>query len=474
MAVLSCSDPILTNTSKTAARMTNKDKAVMRDINVAKFGGTSMANYDTMRKCAEVVCQNAQTRVVVVSACAGVTNMLVEFGAGSISITEQLALAAKIDVITQDIVKQLADSSKVSEQVVSIMAELRAYATGVMKYSLAEQDDILSVGERLSSTVFAQVVKESGMPSYWFDIREVMMTDSGHSQAKPQLAEIRNLAQQHLLPLTGEYIVVSQGFIGRDAQGHTTTLGRGGSDYTAALIAEAMQAATCEIWTDVKGVYTTDPRIVSAAKPIPELSFEEAAEMANFGAKVLHPATMIPAIRSGVRVFVGSSFDSEAGGTWLVQDCTEEPYFRAISLRRHQVLVTFKSKELFSRSTYLSEVFGLFGELDWKLDLVTISETSIAISVDTGAWATHGGYISSKLQQLVHIEVSDGYGLVTIVGNKMHSGPGVMDTIFAGMQDIPLRMVCYGANPHNISLLVESQYGDAAVVSLHQHLFEKD
>jgi len=198
----------------------------------------------------------------------------------------------------------------------------------------------------MSSKLFVEILKEKQKNAIWFDVRKVMRTDDKFGKAVPKIDEIKQLCCAHLKSLNPETIVVTQGFIGSESTGKTTTLGRGGSDYTAALLGEALNATQIDIWTDVAGIYTTDPRITSGAKRIDEISFAEAAEMATFGAKVLHPATLVPAVRSNIPVFVGSSKAPQAGGTIVYNTHSiksELPSFRALALRRKQTLLTLTS-----------------------------------------------------------------------------------------------------------------------------------
>ena len=308
-----------------------------------------------------------------------------------------------------------------------------------------------------------------------FDVRKVLRTDSEFGEAAPQLEEIAKLAQQLLAPEIASAIVVTQGFVGADVEGRTTTLGRGGSDFTAALLAEALDAESCEIWTDVTGVYTTDPRITEAAHPLPELSFEEAAEMATFGAKVLHPATMEPALRKDIKVFVGSSKEPEKGGTWIVRDCEHEPPYRAITRRKEQVMVTVKTPKMMYAQGFLQQVFSIIAKHKLSVDLVTTSEISVSFTLDNPANSVAqrlNKETIAELETICDVKVEKGYDLVTVVGNNMQTAIGVSSKILAAVSDFNLRMICFGANPHNLSFLVNETDSDDIVRKLHKALFE--
>jgi len=304
----------------------------------------------------------------------------------------------------------------------------------------------------------------------------VLKTDSTFGAASPSLEAIKEQANAVLKPELSDAVIVTQGFIGSDENGLTTTLGRGGSDFTAALLAEALDAESCEIWTDVIGVYTTDPRITEHAKPIPELSFEEAAEMATFGAKVLHPATMEPALRQDIRVFVGSSREPEKGGTWLVKDCAEEPPFRAITRRKEQVMVTVKTPKMMYAQGFLERVFAIIAKHKLSVDLVTTSEISVSFTLDNPANSVAerlNNQTISELETICDVTVEDGFDLVTVVGNHMQTAKGCTGRVFAALNDVEVRMICFGANPHNMSFLVSESVSTQVVKGLHNVLFER-
>jgi len=289
----------------------------MSPINVAKFGGTSVANAAAMNHCADIVLANPATRVVVLSASAGVTNLLVALAQGELDEAGRDEHLAKLAGIQQAILADLGNPVDVSTLIHGQLDEIRLMAQQAHQHTDAElADRLIACGELMSTRLFTELLRQRGVKAHWQDVRQLMRTDSRFGKATVDLATTRTLCQQTLGPQLGDSLIITQGFIGADGDGRTTTLGRGGSDYSAALLAEALDAASIEIWTDVPGIYTTDPRLVTRARPIPEISFVEAAEMATFGAKVLHPATLQPAVRQNIPVFVGSAKDPAAGGTW--------------------------------------------------------------------------------------------------------------------------------------------------------------
>ena len=304
-----------------------------------------------------------------------------------------------------------------------------------------------------------------------------MRTDSKFSCAKPVFDEIKVLVHDKLLPLINDKsIIITQGFIGSNTMGETTTLGRGGSDYSAAILGEALNVATISIWTDVAGVYTTDPRVVKNARPIPELTYVEAAEMANFGAKVLHPSTMIPAVRQNIPVFVGSSKEPEKGGTWVRPETESAPHFRAVALRKNQTLVVLSSPVMVGATGFLANVFSVFAKYNHSIDLVSTSEISIAVTIDAGTTTSGQSELSeamlNELRQFCHVKVDTGLPLIAIIGNRMSENAGVITKAFNSINKFSVRMICFGASRHNLCFLLKDGDTTEALNMLHKDLLE--
>ena len=445
-------------------------------LTIAKFGGTSVANYAAMQNCAKIVAGNPATRIVVVSAAAGVTNYLVSLAHTPMTQEQINDTVQSIIDIELAILNALKDKANIEPKLNELLDELRSLASHEeILHRNDLKDQLLSMGERMSSLMFSAVLAEQNVQTLNFDVRKVLRTDSEFGEAAPQIDAIAENSQKLLKPEIANAIVVTQGFVGADEEGRTTTLGRGGSDFTAALLAEGLDADVCEIWTDVTGVYTTDPRITPAAHPLPELSFEEAAEMATFGAKVLHPATMEPAVRKDIKVFVGSSKEPEKGGTWIVRDCEHEPSFRAITRRKEQVMVTVKTPKMMYAQGFLQQVFAIIAKHKLSVDLVTTSEISVSFTLDNPANSVAqrlNRETIAELETICDVKVEHGFDLVTVVGNHMQTGKGVSSRIFAAVSDYNLRMICFGANPHNISFLVNESDSTEIVKVLHSELFE--
>ncbi|WP_206485629.1 lysine-sensitive aspartokinase 3 [Thalassotalea sp. G2M2-11] len=446
----------------------------LNQLTVAKFGGTSVADYAAMLRCADIIKNDPTNRLVVVSASSGVTNLLVRLSQAEVDASEQQAIITQISDIQHNILAHLNDEL-LTHEIHQLLVELADVARQQgQDYSVKVADTILSFGEQMSSRIFAKVLQQVGVEGAYFDVRQVMKTNSLFGQAVVDLEQLKLHAQQFLAPKLTEQVIVTQGFIGQDAQGDTTTLGRGGSDYSAALLAEALSAHHLAIWTDVVGIFTTDPRITDQARSIKEISFGEAAEMATFGAKILHPATLIPAMRQNIPVFVGSSKEPEKGGTLIQQSVESKPTYRSIALRREQTLVTVKSPAMLHASGFLAKVFAVLAKHELSVDLITTSEISVAMTFDnpTGSMqALLNSNVLEELEQLCEVSVEHGLSLIAVVGNNIHRTNGVGTSIFDTLQGINVRMICQGASEHNLCFLVEEQQANEAVEKLHRNLF---
>ena len=449
----------------------------MTSFVVAKFGGTSVADYDAMNRSADVVLADPNTRLVVLSASAGVTNLLVSLSEG-LEATERFVKLDALRKIQFDILERLQNPNVIREEVERLLENITTLAEAAsLATSTALTDELVSHGELMSTLLFVEIMRERNVQAQWFDVRKIMRTSDRFGRAEPDVEALAELTNQQLAPRLNEGIVITQGFIGSEAKGRTTTLGRGGSDYTAALLGEALHATRVDIWTDVPGIYTTDPRVVSAAKRIDVIAFEEAAEMATFGAKVLHPATLLPAVRSDIPVFVGSSKDPKAGGTLVCKKTENPPLFRALALRRKQTLVTLHSHNMLHSRGFLAEVFGILARHNISVDLITTSEVSIALTLDTTGTTSTGDTLLTQsllieLSELCRVEVEENLALVAIIGNKLSRACGVGKEVFGVLDPFNIRMICYGASSYNLCFLVPAEQSEQVVQKLHQNLFE--
>ena len=446
-------------------------------ITVAKFGGTSVADFQAMLRCANIIKNDTRNRLVVVSASAGVTNYLVRLSQKNVAVNEQKDIIESIRLIQVNITQHLASDVEASlnQEINSLLDELTQHAlTQSLQYTSKTTDAILAFGEQLSSRIFAQVLQSIGVAGEYFNVQQVMKTNSSHGKAVVDITQLSEQSAQYLSPKLHDKVVVTQGFIGQDSQGNTTTLGRGGSDYSAALLAEALNGDNLSIWTDVVGIFTTDPRITDQARAIKEISFGEAAEMATFGAKILHPATLIPAMRCNIPVFVGSSKEPEKGGTQIKQKVESNPTYRSIALRREQTLVTVKSPAMLHASGFLAKVFTVLAKHELSVDLITTSEISVALTFDNPSGSTQSlitNTVVAELEQLCEVSVEHGLSLVAVIGNGLTCAKGIGQSIFETINDINIRLICHGASANNICFLVAEADANSVVEKLHNNLF---
>lgn len=447
----------------------------MKAIVVSKFGGTSMGDAQCMKRSAQVsLSQNAN--LVVVSATSGTTNLLIALGNRALN-QEWAQLETLIEDIRKRhlaIAQDLKLEAKGQSALQSLFQELESIIKGVFylkDLSLKALDALQSLGERMSSVLFTQALSNElvgqNRKAILYDARDILKTDNLFGKAKPNQEWINQHAPEFFSSvLKGNSVGVTQGFIGSTIEGHTTTLGRGGSDFSAAILGEGINATTVEIWTDVTGILTTDPRLVKEAKVIDEISFKEASELATFGAKVLHPATLLPAIRKNIPVFVGSSFDANKGGTWVRKEVENQPLIRAMALRRKQVLVTLSTPEMLQAHGFLFQVFTIFNDHKVSVDAITTSEISVSMTLDETI--LQNKELLKKLEAIAEVHIEDSLSLVSLIGNNIIHTSGLAKKIFESIPDINVRMICLGASKHNFCFLVKDSAAEDALKRLHK------
>lgn len=450
----------------------------MSHLSVAKFGGTSVANFDAMTLCANIITSDPHSKVVVLSASAGVTNYLVELANGCEAERREEILSA-VRTIQYNIIDKLQQPQAVSAEIDEILEYISSLADSAsLATSPALADELICHGEMMSTKIFTQLLKERDFPAVWVDVREIVATNNHYGKAAPNDEKTQQQSDTVIKPLIAEgKVVITQGFIGRDDEGKTTTLGRGGSDYSAALLAEVLNANDVLIWTDVPGIYTTDPRVVPQAKRIDTMAFNEAAEMATFGAKVLHPSTLLPAVRSNIPVYVGSSKAPEQGGTWVTRDPQPRPTFRALALRRNQILLTLSSLSMLHAQGFLARVFTVLAKHKISVDVVTTSEVSVALTLDKTGSASSGAEMLSaellaELREYCHVQVEQDLALVAIIGNNLHTQSGIAKELFDTLAPYNVRLISYGASTNNVCTLVKMEEADDVIRALHRALFE--
>lgn len=449
---------------------------------VSKFGGSSMKDAQAITRSAQVALDH-NAAIVVVSATYGTTNQLIELiDKASLGIwSEAEALVSSIKENHVGIAKDLGADQRTFDTLNPLFEELETLAKGINLLKdapLKARDRLQSLGERMSSPLMAfalNKISERNVEN--FDVRKVMRTNDSFGKGVPQIPEIKSLSQKYLLAAKyGEITYVTQGFIGATSEGETTTLGRGGSDYSAALLAEGIGADLLEIWTDVAGIATTDPRLCPKATPINEITFKEAAELAVFGAKILHPTTLAPVQRESIPVFVGSSYEPDAPGTWIRSQCDHQPLVRAMALKKDQALLTLTTPKMLDSYGFLARIFQVFDKHRVSVDAITTSEISVAVTVDSPTLKNK--FLFEDLKEIGVVQTEEGLSLVSLIGNNINHTPGLAQKIFTSInkedQPINVRMICLGASRHNFCLVINEDQAAEAIQRLHASFIETE
>lgn len=446
-----------------------------RKLIVSKFGGTSMGSFEAMLRSAQIS-KDMDSFLIAVSATSGTTDELIELAhlASKAQMDEAKLAIKNIEARHRKILSDAGNQAQTLQILEGFFTELDLLVQNIAllrELTPRAHDHILSLGERMSSLIFKDVVASiiSDKEVRLLDARSIIRTDSHFGKASPLIEDIARNAKEKL-DIKDNIVYVTQGFIGADREGNTTVLGRGGSDFSAALFAESIGAHVLQIWTDVSGIASTDPRIVPNARVIPELSYSEAAEMAQYGAKILHPATIAPAVRKEIPVFVGSSINPLEGGTWIRKAVNEKPTVRAITKRSKQALVTVTTPQMFNAFGFMSEIFGIFAKHRISVDCVTTSEIAVAITVDMNT-LTHKKLIED-LREVAKVEIDEGYELISLIGNDLHTRPSIAKNIFSTIADTNIRMMSLGASAYNFNFLVKEADSNSVMTKLHKTLIE--
>ncbi|MBA3351560.1 MAG: aspartate kinase, partial [Blastocatellia bacterium] len=332
------------------------------------------------------------------------------------------------------------------------------------------KDAIVSYGEQLSSRLLAEVLKSKGVNARQVDSRRLIVTDDEYGAATPIIDETNELVKLELEPLiaAGEVPILG-GFIAASRSGETTTLGRGGSDYSAALVAAALNARELQIWTDVTGVMTCDPRICGEARTIPVLSYEEAAELAYFGAKVLHPKTIKPAVDGGIPVRVCNTFEPAQIGTMVVGESGEAPNkIKSIAHKKNITILRITSARMLGSYGFMSAVFQVFERYRTVIDVISTSEVSIALTLDNAAEIDK---IVAELRRLGDVEVEPGYSVICVVGEGLRASTGLASKIFSTIDDVNIALVSHGASAVNLTFVVREDVVADVIKKLHGEFF---
>jgi len=452
-------------------------------IVVMKFGGTSVEDAAAMKRTAAIVAgrvARGQAPVVVVSAMAKVTDQLLRAAASSAEgdRTGALAISSRLRSRHRDtaceLIKSEADRTKIlcliDERFDSLDEILRGLAA-IRELTPRISDLIVSYGERMSSRIVTAAFREHGINAMHADARQFIITDSEFQKAAPLAEIIEKKTPEKLLPLINDgKVPVMGGFIASNEAGLTTTLGRGGSDYTGALVGGALDAETIEIWTDVDGIMTADPRVCPDALRVKVISFEEAAELAYFGAKVLHPATILPAVKKNIPVQVLNSRNATCEGTRIISlapHCRSP--FKSIAVKKKLSIIDIVASRMLMSHGYMSQMFAVFDKHKCAVDMVSTSEVSISVTVDSNSSLPA---IAADLSKMADVKYEGKKALVCMVGDDIRGQNGIAAQVFNAIRHINVRMISQGASEINMSFMIEEDDADEAVRSLHAAFFQ--
>jgi aspartate kinase len=453
-----------------------------RNIVVMKFGGTSVEDAAAITRTASIVAGRlgkGQQPVVVVSAMSKVTDQLLACAAaasaGRGDREAALEIAGRLRTRHLETATQLVGGdarASLHEDIQRAFDSLDELVRGIAilgELTPRTSDLIVSYGERLSSVMIASAFQQQGIPAAHVDAREVILTDNHFGKATPDEAAIERALEAKVLPLLrAGKVPVMGGFIGSH-QEVTTTLGRGGSDYTGALVGGGLYAGAIEIWTDVDGIMTTDPRICADALRVRTISFEEAAELAYFGAKVLHPATILPAVSKNIPVWVLNSRNPENEGTVITAmppPCASP--FKSIAVKKKLTIIDIVASRMLLAHGFLKLVFDVFDRHKCAIDMVSTSEVSISVTVDSREALPA---ISAELSKLADVKFEGNKALICLVGEDIRGQSGIAGRVFGAVSHVNVRMISQGASEINMSFMVNEEDAEEAVRALHNQFF---
>ncbi len=463
--------------------MTTAMSTLRENLVVMKFGGTSVEDAVAIARTAGIV-QGRRNKglaaVVVVSAMAKVTDQLIAAAAAAGRGDRSGALAISARLRNRHIDTAVALLGESDARLPGLHAALHVEfdalddllrgIAAVGELTPRTNDLVTSFGERLSSRMVAEAFAQHGLEGAHVEARHCIITDDHYGKATPLPEAIEAALHQHVLPLieAGKTPVMG-GFIGSNLQGITTTLGRGGSDYTAALVGGGLHAGAIEIWTDVNGIMTTDPRICPDALRVKTISFEEAAELAYFGAKVLHPATILPAVQKSIPVWVLNSHNPGNEGTQIVAmspRCASP--FKSIAAKKRLTIIDVVASRMLMSHGYLKAVFDVFDKYQCAIDMVSTSEVSISLTVDSNEKLPE---ICAELGKIADVKYEGHKALICLVGEDIRGHNGIAGRVFSAVSHVNIRMISQGASEINMSFMIDEEDVEEAIRSLHRAFF---
>lgn len=437
-------------------------------MKVLKFGGTSVGSPERMVKLLDII-NPAERQIVVLSAVSGTTNSLVEIAqclrAGEVE--KGIVLTDALYSKYQAFVAGLLPDKAFYRQGINLMDPhfdlLRALAAN--HFTEIEEKIVLAQGELLSTGLYHCYLQSIGIASVLLPALDFMVTDADN---EPDIPAIKARLEPMLAQHPGDHLFITQGYICRNDKGEIDNLRRGGSDYTASLVGAAILAEEIQIWTDIDGMHNNDPRIVKGTKPIARLSFDEAAELAYFGAKILHPQSVFPAQRYKIPVRLLNTMEPQAAGTLITHD-SEKGKIKSIAAKDGITAIKIQSSRMLLAYGFLRKVFEIFERYKTPIDMITTSEVAVSLTIDNNA---NLAAICTELEAFSMVEVDEEQTIVCVAGDFGSEQHGVASRVFEALKHIPIRMISYGGSKYNISLLIQGTYKTEALRSLHNRLFE--
>ena len=437
-------------------------------MKVMKFGGTSVGRPERMKQVAALVTQQEEPVLVVLSALSGTTNALVEIG-NLLSAGKKQEAAQVIDQLEkhyQAFIVELVSGKEAQEEAADVIEEHFGFLRIIQRISFSEalRRDILAQGELLSTKLFSVYCSENKLNHALLPALDFMVLDE---QDEPALSVISTRLKALVQANADKKLLITQGYICRNSRGEVDNLKRGGSDYTASLIAAAINASVCEIWTDIDGMHNNDPRVVGKTFPIEQLSFEEAAELAYFGAKILHPASIWPAQQYQVPVRLLNTMEPTAKGT-LISSIPAASGVKAVAAKDNIIAIRIKSSRMLLAYGFLRKIFEVFEKYRTPIDMITTSEVAVSLTIDTDQ---HLQAILEELSPFGNVEVDREQTIVSLVGFEIATTPAILSNLALAVKDIPVRMISYGGSPHNISMLVPATAKTMLLQQLNKEIF---
>lgn len=444
-------------------------------MHVWKFGGTSVGKPERMQSIRKLITEDNIPKIVVLSALSGSTNALLAIGE-SLKANNDAEAHTQIDSLKAhydsfvDELYQTEAGQTAGQKIIDTEFSFIRSLTGIKPFTLKQEKELVAEGELLSTQLFQAYLEEEAVSSTLLPALEFIRIDADN---EPEISFTEQKLAEMLPAHTDKQIIVTQGFICRNPRGEVDNLKRGGSDYTASLIGGAIHAEEIQIWTDIDGMHNNDPRIVKNTFPVRELTFDEAAELAYFGAKILHPSTITPARMFGVPVRLKNTMDPNAPGTLIADrpgaSAARDQVFKAIAAKDGITALYIHSTRMLNAYGFLRRIFEIFEKYKTPVDMITTSEVSVSVTIDNTERIQE---ISDELSTFCTLEEPDfDQTIICIVGNFSADNEGVAVRIFNAMKNIPIRMVSYGGTESNLSLLVHGKYKAEALNALNDRLF---